>query len=409
MIKLSGKHILKFLQIHYEFVQLVFDECKPDFIIDLNKFDTLIEEYNISSEQKISIAKLIDFKFCRQTPTGEYKISGNYTDFLQFIFDDFTLDLPETMKNRYQVIFGYYTNLQTETNPDKIIALIQEIGKVIEVFINDIDRQTSRLLRDTESLKVNADNYSDLSIRIEKATFWIDEYIEPLNSIFKRDHQESFVYVITQIQRYSSEKKYLANTYKLKNEFTKLYANAVNAKAELDQTLRKLTRDLLPLLNRIKSDSIILSGFYHFVENIDYPKQYIIPLPVPIKKTKGSVLSKSFNSEADFYVDQFNYKTADVYYEEQAAEIEWLPDTSYFKEQLLKEKNVENFYQWCFDILKKHTDEITLSNFFTVSNLLLEDDLVVEYNDINRFEIQLSDAIIKMPKVKIYEKLSNQT
>ena len=63
-----------------------------------------------------------------------------------------------------------------------------------------------------------------------------------------------------------------------------------------DQTLRKLTRDLLPLLNRIKSDSIILSGFYHFVENIDYPEQYIIPLPNPVKKTKGSALSKNFNN-----------------------------------------------------------------------------------------------------------------
>ena len=327
-------------------------------------------------------------------------------NFYNLYLTTFTLDLPETMKNRYQAIFGYYTSLQTETNPDKIIALIQEIGKVIEVFLNDIDRQTSRLLRDTESLKVNAENYADLSIRIEKATFWIDEYIEPLNSIFKRDHQESFVYVITQIQRYSSEKRFLADTYRLKSEYTKLYANAVNAKAELDQTLRKLTRDLLPLLNRIKSDSIILSGFYHFVENIDYPEQYIIPIPNPIKKIRGSALSKTFSSEADFFVDQFNYKTANVYYEEQTQELEWLPDSTYFKEQLLKEKGVENFYQWCFDILKEHTDEITLSNFFTVSNLLLEDDLIVEYNDNNRFEIQLTDAVLQIPKVKIYEKLS---
>jgi len=89
MIKLSGKHILSFLQTHYEFVQLVFDECKPDFIIESDKFNKLIEEYNISAERKTSITKLIDFKFCRQTPTGEYKISGNYTEFLQFIFDDF--------------------------------------------------------------------------------------------------------------------------------------------------------------------------------------------------------------------------------------------------------------------------------------------------------------------------------
>lgn len=406
MIKLSGKHILKFLQVHYEFVQLVFNKCKPDFIISSVDFNKLIDEYNISSERKLSITKLIDLKFCRQTPTSEYKISGNYTEFLQFIFDDFTLDLPETMKNRYQAIFGYYSSLQTTTNPDKIIALIQEIAKVIEVFLNDIDRQTSRLLRDTESLKVNTENYSDFSIRIEKATFWIDEYITPINDIFKREHQESFIYVISQIQRYSSEKRFLAETYRLRSEFTKLYANAVNAKAELDQTLRKLTRDLLPLLERIKSDSIILSGFYHFVENVDYPEQYIIPIPELIKKEKGTVISKVFSSEAEFFVDQFNYKTADVFYEEQLEEIEWLPDSSFFKKQLLQEKIIDNFYQWCFDILNEHTDKITLSKFFIASNLILEDDLVVEYDDSNRFEIQLVDAVIQIPKVKIYEKLS---
>lgn len=407
MIKLSGKHILKFLQVHYEFVQLVFNECKPDFIISSIDFNRIVDEYNISSERKLSITKLIDLKFCRQTPTGEFKISGNYTEFLQFIFDDFTLDLPETMKNRYQAIFDYYSNLQTTTNSDKIIALIQEIAKVIEVFLNDIDRQTSRLLRDTESLKVNTENYSDFSIRIEKATFWIDEYIKPLNDIFKRDHQESFIYVITQIQKYSSEKRFLAESYRLRTEFTKLYANAVNAKAELDQTLRKLTRDLLPLLERIKSDSIILSGFYHFVENIDYPEQYIIPIPELIKKEKETVISKTFSSEADFFVDQFDYKTADVFYEEQSEEIEWLPDSSFFKKQLIQEKGVDNFYQWCFDKLNEHTDNVTLSKFFIISNLILEEDLIVEYKDDSKFEIQLVDSVIQIPKVKIYEKLSS--
>jgi hypothetical protein len=86
--------------------------------------------------------------------------------------------------------------------------------------------------------------------------------------------------------------------------------------------------------------------------------------------------------------------------------MEWLPDASYFKEQLLKENEVSNFYQWCFDSLKAHTENITLAKFFTVSNLILEEDLVAEYKDEARFEIQLSDAILKMPTVKIYEKLS---
>ena len=72
----------------------------------------------------------------------------------------------------------------------------------------------------------------------------------------------------------------------------------------------------------------------------------------------------------------------------------------------MKEKEVSDFYQWCFDSLKEHTENITLSRFFTVSNLILEEDLVAEYKEETRFDIQLSDAVLKMPKVKVYEKLS---
>lgn len=406
-LNLSGKDILNFLLKQYDFVQLAFNSSKPDFIIDSDKFINLINAYNSSSESKISISKITtDLKFCRQLSTGEYKLNGNYTTFLEFIFDDFILDLPETLRNRYQTIFNHFTNLQTEINETRIILLVLEIIKEIENFLNDIGRQTIRLLRDTESLKVNSENHSDFTLRIQKANYWIDEYIIPLNAILNIDHPNSVVHVIFQIQRYTSEKRILAETYKLKREFEKLYASTVNAKTELDQTLSKLTRELLPLLERIKSDSIILSGFYHFIENIDQPENYIIPLPDLLRRTKGNVISKTFYHEAEFYVDQFNYQTPDIFYEEENQEIEWLPDASYFKEQLLKEIEINNFYQWCFDSLKEHTDIITLSKFFVVSNLILEEDLVAEYEDEVRFEIKLSDAVLLIPKVKIYEKLS---
>lgn len=406
MIKLSGKHILKFLQTHYEFVQEVFNISKPDFIIEVNTLDSLIEEHNISNEPKLSVSKLIDVKFCRQLPTRDYKINRSYADFLQFIFDDFTLDLPETLKSRYQTIFNLFTELKTESDTNRTIVLIQNIISVIDVFLNDIHRQTQKLLSDTESLKVNANEYSDLTKRLEKAIFWIDEYIEPLNKILEKGHPESFYAAIVSIQNYASEKRFIANSYRLKTEYKKLYASAVFARAELDQNLQKLTRDLRPLLDRIKSDSIILSGFYHFVENIDSPVDYHIPIPNLVRKTRVSPIFNEFHSKAQFFVDQFCYKTADVYYEEETEEIEWLPDSAFFKEQLLKEESINDFYQWSFDILKNHTDEITLSKFFTVTNLLLEEDLVVEYVDAERKQIELADAVVLIPKVKIHERVS---
>ncbi len=406
MIKLSGKHILKFLQNHYEFVQDAFNYSKPDFIIDIDILEKLIEEYNISNEPKISLTKLIDVKFCRQLPTKDFKINRSYADFLQFLFDDFTLDLPQTLKERYKTIFELFSALKIERKTSKTTVLIQNIISVIDVFLNDIHRQTQRLLSDTESLKVNANEYSDLSKRLEKAVFWIDEYIEPLNKILEKGHPESFYSALVEIQKYTSEKQYIAESFKLKREYKKLYGAVVYARAELDQNLQRLTRELRPLLDRIKSDSIILSGFYHFVENVDYAEKYIIPIPNLIKKTKGSVIFKDFHTEAEFFVDQFNYKTSDVYYEEQIEELEWLPDSAFFKEQLVKTENVEDFYLWCYNALKQHTDEITLSKFFSLTNLLLEDDLVAEYKTDERNIINLKDASIKIPKVKVYERIS---
>jgi hypothetical protein len=409
-LNISGKDIVNFLFYHYDFIQKAFDISKPDFIIDSDRFHQLISEHNTSSERKVHLQKIsTDLKFCRQLPTGEYKLNGTYTSFLEFIFDDFVLDLPETLKNRYQAVFHHFTSLQTEKDERKAIVFIREIIKVVEDFLNDIQGQTYRLLRDTESLKVNAENNSDLSIRIQKANYWIDEYIIPLNAILNIDNPHSVINAIIQVQRYASEKRILTDTYKLKREFEKLYASSVNSKAELDQTLSKLTRELLPLLERIKSDSIILSGFYHFAENIDEPEKYVVPLPDLLRKTRANVISKTFNSEAEFYIDQFNYNAPEILYEETTQEMEWLPDSSYFKEQLLKEKEVDNFYQWCVDVLQLHTDNITLSKFFTVSNLILEEDLVAEYKDETRFDIQLSDAVLKMTKVKVYEKLSERT
>jgi hypothetical protein len=124
-LNLSGKDILNFLLRHYEFVQMAFNSSKPDFIIDSDKFQHLINEYNTSSESKVSISRITtDLKFCRQLSTGEYKLNGNYTTFLEFIFDDFVLDLPDTLKNRYQAIFNHFTNLQVEPSEMKIILIL---------------------------------------------------------------------------------------------------------------------------------------------------------------------------------------------------------------------------------------------------------------------------------------------
>ena len=406
-LTLSGKDILRFLSTHYEFVQSAFAAGKPHFMIDSDKFLRLIHDYNAKNESKISLYRLTsEVKLCRQLSTGEYKLNRNYIPFLEYLFNDFVLNLPETLKNRYQAVFNHFTALKTETSSFRIVLLTQEIINVVEDFLSDIEGQTQRLLRDTEALKVNVGNHSAFSIRIQRANFWIDEYIIPLNAILDKERADSIVNMIIQLQHYANENRLLSDSYELKLEYEKLYACAVNAKSELDKTLSKLTRELLPLLERIKSDSVILNGFYHFVENIDDPKAYIAQLPHLVRRTKSSVTSKAFAAEAEFYIDQFSYLTPEIMFSEAQEDIEWLPDAAYFKEQLIKEDGVKDFYKWCLTSLEEQTENITLSKFFTLSNLLLDEDLVIEYKDEKRYEIKLADATLLMPKIKVYAKLS---
>lgn len=127
-----------------------------------------------------------------------------------------------------------------------------------------------------------------------------------------------------------------------------------------------------------------------------------------MKRERSRILSKNFDAVANFYIDLFNYKPPQITYIDETEDIEWLPDTNYFKELLLKENGSDNFYQWCYDILQDYTKEITLSKFFNVSNMVLEEDIEIEYNNDSRFEIRLADAILNMPKIKVYE-LSDRT
>ena len=200
MIYTSGKSILQFLTTHYEFVQAVFNEGKPDFVLESDTFHTLITEYNTRSETKLSIQRLIELKFAIQRPTGEYKINPHYTDFLQFIFRNFVLDLPQTLQSRYQTVFDLFTHLQAEPHKDQVVLFIREIVKEVDNFLMDIESETIKLLEDTESLKVNAENNADFSIRIQKADFWIDKYIIPLNAVLNSEHPNSIVNTIIQVQ-----------------------------------------------------------------------------------------------------------------------------------------------------------------------------------------------------------------
>lgn len=390
------KNILAFLTNNLELVRLLFNFSREDDIITTEEFSSLCKEKQVEEN------KLVDYKIVKELPTGGYKVNKHYTNFLEFLFQEFYLSLPEALEKRSSAIDAIFTKLLLGPEKQNIVDYIKGLIDVIDDFLNDIDNYTSRLLSDTESLKSNSSSVSTLAIRIQKANYWIEEFIKPLNYILDKAETKSIVNLIGQIGVHANQKKYEEGDYNIRNQFEKLYLNALNADKELNIHLRRLTRELLPLLDRIKTNSLILSGFYHFLEGFDKPVQFTSRLIGPIMKSKYVPVSGNFENEARIFLEHFRETKQVFFYDEQPEESTAFPDSEYFREILQADLPVSDFYLWCYRTGEKIDDKINMEKFTVISGILLEREFNAEFDGAERYSIELSDVTLNVPKVRVY-------
>ena len=67
---------------------------------------------------------------------------------------------------------------------------------------------------------------------------------------------------------------------------------------------------------------------------------------------------------------------------------------------------VDNFYQWCYEQLKHDTANININKFISLANIIHESDFFAEFQPDEKFTIELEDAFITLPKVKLYASFS---
>jgi len=399
-MKLNPRTILNYISNNFDFIKLLFDLSKED-----NTIKTA-ELTKICNENDVSLNKLTELKIIKELPNSDYKLNKRYSDFLEFIFQEFYLSLPEQLESRSNAVEEIFIKLQSETNKSKVPIYISGLIDVIDDFLNDIESYTTRLMYDTESLKSSVDSSIDLTLRIRKANFWIEEFIKPLNIILDKSQAKSIVKSISLISAYANQRIFEEEDYNIRRQFDKLYLNALNADTELNIHIKKLTRELLPLLDRIKTNSQILTGLYYFLEDFDTPVKYIYRLPSLVKAERTYTYSSNYETDALMYLEHFK-PLAKVYIEDEELEIDnWLPNTDYFKELLQNNLPVDNFYQWCFETLNNEAVKLDMMRFFTISNLIFEKEFDAEFEAHERFIIDLDDVILTMPKVKVYAAIS---
>lgn len=400
MIRLTATGILRYLLENFDFIELLYKIRRDDDSISGEAFQKVITEKGFNEN------KIYEYRILKPISNGDLIFNPHYKKFIEFLLKETSLNLPEKWANQTQLINESFTKLQVTTNKQEIKFYIRELRNTIDEFVTDIQDNLAQLLKDTEAVKAWDKDTDELTKRILKAKDWINFFVKPLNDILDKNQTQSIINSINQLMRYSNDRKYEEDDYEISQLYNYLYFFIDNANKELDVIIKHLVNELIPLLRKIEGDSLILSGFIHFLKNPFKPDELPVPLIILPTRRKNFIYSQTFANDASLYLDQFNNKQTYFFEDEKPDIDDWIPDSEHYKELLKKQLPVTDFYQWCFEQLKEETQNINVVKFISLANIIHEKEFYAEFQPNQNFTIELEDAFITLPKVKLYASIS---
>jgi hypothetical protein len=160
-----------------------------------------------------------------------------------------------------------------------------------------------------------------------------------------------------------------------------------------------LTNELLPLIERIRTESLILTGWIEFLK---IPNK--VEVPKLLKVLRDNPYSDEMYYHAKDFVMQFQ-NIEDIIISEELVETDmWIFNKEKYKEDLLNKMPVNDFFEWAIESLNKEYKMAETEKLFSLTSLLFEDDFDKEFDPMNKHVfIQTTQLKLKVPKIKIYK------
>ena len=218
-----------------------------------------------------------------------------------------------------------------------------------------------------------------------------------MNKILDINHVSSIANKLYDISEYSNKYRLNFGDENTRVQFEKLYFQLIQVNDNLLRQSKILTKELLPLIERIRTESIILTGWITFLKN---PYKQKVPKIFEARRT--NIYSKNtFFNAAEFF-EQFKNDT-DVFFEEEINNAEkWIFDKAHYTEKLKSNLPVENFFKWCNATLKDEYKKVEIEKFFALTSLAFDENLQLEYPLKAEYEkIKINDLTLTVPKITI--------
>jgi hypothetical protein len=395
MIKSEPKSILQFMASHYDLLRDLFDLQVKNDIITKEALIICIENYD-----KNIHAQLTEYQILVEQ-NDDFAFNEPYLILFEFIHQQFKPLLPEEIEHFGQSIRTLFLKIKEGINDDKNILLerIEALSNQIKKFTNAVINNTKSLLTESKELKAN-NRKIDYQEKIHKARYLIENYISPLNTILDVNHSQSIYNELLNVSQFSNVKRFDYGDESIRREFEKLYLLLRQVGKDLNIQSVILTNELLPLIERIKTESQYLRGFHHYLNNGNCYKG--IEPPRIFVSTRDNIYNRFVYENTKEYFEQFKSEAELIVVEDAQQTIDWLFDKSKYKENLNKKLPVEDFFKWCESSIKQESENFSFDNFFMVTSLLFEDDYeVTVIKQGNKITVSNDESELIMPKLTI--------
>ena len=344
------------------------------------------------------LPQLMEYRILRQL-NDDYEIHSVFYGLMEYLLNEFKPLLPETIQKYHYSISSLFRKIRESNNlQDKAILMnrITDLSLQFKEFIELVEKNTIKLLSETRELKSNVAKI-DYREKVHKASFWIEYYIVPLNQILDINEFNSVANKLYEVSEYVNQKRLLFTDEITRARFEKLYNQLVQVNDDLLKQSKILTNELLPLIERIKTESTILTGWIEFLKN-----PYKVETPVLIKAERGYAYSQNMYLNTKEFFEQY-LNAAPVFVDEpQVAAEKWIFDRDKYKNKLQQELPVDDFFHWCADSLTEEFKAVETDKFFSLTGLLFEDDLHLDIQPgAKPGKVSTTEFLLKVPKIKI--------
>jgi hypothetical protein len=392
MLKAEPRTILNFLNTNFDLIRDLFEFQVQDGIISKEVFDMLLSRHGQQMKHRLREYRVI-------RPVGsDYEMRDVYFKLMEFLLFEFKPLLPETIEKYKGAINELFMKIRRSETQERDILQerIKNLSGQIREFVDLVERNAFRLLSETRDLKSNIDRI-EYREKVHKASFWIDYYILPLNKILDVNHSESVASKLMEVSEFANRKRLEFADETVRQEFEKLYTQLIQTNTDLLRQSKILVNELLPLLERIRTESLILTGFIEFLRN-----PYKVETPPLLKSNRTMVYAKDMLYKVREFFEQFANEEP-VVLEDGVTDFDrWIFDREFFKSKLNESMPVNDFFGWCAKTLNKDFENLDTDKFFALTGLLFDEDLSIEFpKKSERVLISTTTSKISVPKLKV--------